>query len=238
MLDDGSLKYDDETWGFGGRLGALIEPGESTRIGIVYQSKIDLDFQATPEFAGLGPGLTAVLGLAGLLDARLDLSMQVPQGVMTSIYGDIGDWAVMGNVGWEDWSEFGKVGVAVVSDTTTSLTQDRNYEDSWHVAIGAQRRMSIWTISFGTAYDSSVVEDEFRTVDLPLGPALRLGVGGTRSARGQVPEMTFSYEVVWSGDLSVDQERGARSGRVAGDYESAALHFFGASFRWGQQGGV
>ena len=238
-LDDGSLKYDDAVWGFGGRLGALVEPSESTRIGIVYQSKIDLDFQAVPEFEGLGPALTFALGAAGLLDSRLDLSMQVPQAVMASVYGDVGDdWAVMGNLGWEDWSEFGKVGVAVVSGTTTTLTRDRNYEDTWHAAIGAQRRLSNWTISFGTGYDSSVVKDEFRTVDLPLGSTLRLGVGGTRQARGRGPEMTFSYELLWLGDLAVDQVRGPLSGRVAGDYEKAAMHFFGASFRWGQSDGA
>jgi hypothetical protein len=46
--------------------------------------------------------------------------------------------------------------------------------------------------------------------------------------------MTFSYELLWLGDLAVDQLRGPLSGRVAGDYEKAAMHFFGASFRWGQ----
>lgn len=237
LLDDGSLKFDDTTWGYGGRVGVLIEPSETTRMGLVYQSKIELDFKGTPEFAGLGALREAALDAAGLLDAELDLGMNVPQAVMASAYGDVGDWAVMGNIGWENWEDFGKVSVSVTSDATTSLTQDRHYQDSWHVAVGAQRRRSNWTISFGTAYDSSVVEDQDRTVDLPLGPALRVGVGGTRAQRGRVPEMVFSYELVWSGDLAVDQFRGPVAGRVAGDYEQVALHFFGASFRWTKQGG-
>jgi len=66
---------------------------------------------------------------------------------------------------------------------------------------------------------------------------LRLGAGGTRQASGKDPEMTFAYELVWSGDLAVDQFGGVLSGRVAGEYESAALHFFAASFRWGKQSG-
>jgi long-chain fatty acid transport protein len=178
--------------------------------------------------------LTASLGQAGLLNAKLDLSMEVPQAVMASLYQGLGDdWAILGNLGWENWSQFGKVGVAVISDTTTSLTVDRNYEDTWHVAVGAQKQMPAWTLSFGAAYDSSMVEDEFRTVDLPLGSALRLGVGGTVHGKGKVPEMTFAYELLWSGDLSVDQFNGLLPGRVAGEYEGAAIHFFGASFRWG-----
>jgi long-chain fatty acid transport protein len=236
VLDDGSLAFDDTTWGYGGRIGLLYELDDSTRIGVAYQSKITLDFEGTPQFDGLGPVLETVLGAAGLLDAGLDLSMEVPQGVMASAYGELGSWSLMGNVGWEEWSKFGKVGVSVASDATNTLTYDRNYEDTWHVAVGAQRRFDRWTLSFGTAWDSSVVDDEDRTVDLPLGPGLRLGVGGTLPPRGRVPEMVFSYEVLWGGDLSVDQFRGPLAGRVAGDYEQTALHFFGASFRWGASG--
>lgn len=235
LQDDGKLEIDDTVVGIGGRLGVLLEPTEKTRFGIVYQSKIDLDFQGTPSFTDLSTVLEAALDTAGLLNSRLDLSMQNPQSIMTSVFCDKGEWAITGNLGWEDWSEFGKVGVAVVSDTTTSLTADRSYQDTWHVAVGAQRKLASWTLSFGTAYDSAMVEDEDRTVDLPLGDALRFGVGGTRPGHGRVPEMTFSYELIWTGDLSVNQFRGLLSGRVAGEYESLAMHFFGASFRWGAQ---
>jgi long-chain fatty acid transport protein len=233
--EDGRLGFNDKTWGLGARLGVLVEPAARTRIGVVYQSKIDLDFEGRADFENLGPLMTLTLELADLVDADLNLSMQVPQAIMASLYQDYGDWAVMGNVGWEDWSEFGKVGVVVSSDDPESLTVDRSYEDTWHLALGAQRRLSAWTISFGAAWDSSVVQDEDRTVDLPLGPSLRLGVGGTKRLSGRGPEMTFSYELVWSGDLAVDQFRGPLSGRVAGEYEGAAIHFFGASFRWGQR---
>ena len=49
--------------------------------------------------------------------------------------------------------------------------------------------------------------------------------------------MVFSYELIWSGDLAVDQFRGPVAGRVSGEYQQAAIHFFGASFRWGKQTG-
>ena len=235
LQTDGTLELDDTVVGIGGRLGVLMESRNNNRYGIVYQSKIDLDFQGTPSFSGLSTILESALDTAGLLNSRLDLSMENPQSIMASFFCNEGDWAITGNLGWEDWSEFGKVGVAVVSEETTSLTADRNYQDTWHVAVGAQRKLASWTISFGTAYDSAMVEDADRTVDLPLGDALRLGVGGTRPGHGRVPEMTFSYEFLWTGDLSVNQFRGVLSGRVEGEYESLAMHFFGASFRWGAQ---
>ena len=77
---------------------------------------------------------------------------------------------LMGNLGWQDWSEFGKVGVTMASEDTSSLTIDRNYKDTWHVAFGAQYRVADpWLLTAGVAYDSSMVDDEDRTPDLPMG---------------------------------------------------------------------
>ncbi len=83
------------------------------------------------KFSGIGPGLSTALGNAGLLNARLDLEMTMPQSIIFSVYHDLTDnWAVMGNLGWQEWSEFGMVGVSVSAANTTSLTADRNYDDT------------------------------------------------------------------------------------------------------------
>jgi long-subunit fatty acid transport protein len=74
--------------------------------------------------------------------------------------------------GWQDWSEFGKVGVTVTSEDISSLTVDRNYKDTWHVAVGGQQWVAEpWLLTAGVAYDSSMVDDDDRTPDLPLGEA-------------------------------------------------------------------
>ena len=38
-------------------------------------------------------------------------------------------------------------------------------------------------------------------------------------------ELGAAYELMWNGDLPVDQERGPLSGRVTGEFEDVALHF-------------
>jgi len=74
----------------------------------------------------------------------------------------------MGNLGWQDWSEFGKVDVTVAAEDTTSLTVDRQYEDTWHAALGAQYQLSApWLLSGGIAYDSEMVDEKDLTPDLP-----------------------------------------------------------------------
>ena len=51
--------------------------------------------------------------------------------VMVSGYHELTDRvAIMANVGWQDWSDFGKQDVTVRSTTSTSFTTDLNYKDT------------------------------------------------------------------------------------------------------------
>ena len=231
---DGSLKLDDKVWGFGGNVGFLFEPNDATRIGLTYTSPVSLDFGAVPEFLGLDPILSGVLDARGLLDAKIDLSVKIPQTVMTSFVHELSArWSLLGNVGWQDWSAFGKVDVQVNTDEPSSLTIDQNFKDTWHAALGARtNNESGWSFSFGAAYDSSCVDDADRTPTFPVGESWRFGFGAQRKLNEKL-QLGLAYELAWGGTLSVDQERGPLSGRLAGAYNDAAMHFLGASLRWG-----
>jgi long-chain fatty acid transport protein len=230
---DGQLKYDDTQWGYGANLGILVEPKPGTRFGLTYLTEVKLDFSATPEFSGLGPGLEALLRSRGLTTSNLDLGMTVPQMVMFSAYHELNQkWAVMGNVGWQDWSRFGKVDVGINSADPTSLTINNDYNDTWHVALGAQYRHSpVWTFTGGVAYDSSAVDDDKRSVVLPMGETWKFAIGAQYAFN---PNLTLgaAYEFVWMGDMSVDQERGPLAGRVAGEYSSSSLSFCALNLSW------
>jgi long-chain fatty acid transport protein len=230
---DGSLALDDTTWGLGGNVGILFEPNEATRVGLTYTSPVELDFAAMPEFSGLSTGLSTVLGTAGLLESEIDLAITVPQTVTASfVRGLGGGWSLLGNVGWQDWSAFGKVDVVVASDDPTSLTADLNFQDTWQAALGAERKIADgWTWSFGAAYDSSCLDDADRTPTLPLGESWRFGAGARRKL-GEKLHLGLAYTLLWGGTLPVDQERGPLAGRIAGAYSDTTMHFLGGSLRW------
>ena len=232
-LADGSLKLEDDVWGFGGNLGFLFEPNDKTRFGLTYTSPVSLDFQDVPQFAGLAPGTSAILESRGLLDASIDLSVTVPQTVMASFVHQLsGRWSLLGNVGWQDWSQFGKVDVLIATDDPSSLTVDQNFKDTWHAALGAELNNATgWSWSFGAAYDSSCVEDSDRTPTLPLGEAWRFGFGARRKLSEKL-DLGLAYELAWGGTLSVDQERGPLTGRLAGAYTDTAMHFLSGTLRW------
>jgi long-chain fatty acid transport protein len=235
---DGQLNLDDNTWGLGVNLGVLYELDPRTRFGLTYNSQVSLDFKAPAQFSGLSPGLNAVLGNRGLLNANVDLGIKVPQGVMGSAFHQLNDrWAVLGSVGWQQWSRFGKVEVGVDSNNPTSLTTNLNYKDTWHFAAGAQYRLSDpWMLNLGIAYDSGFQDSGNVSPALPANAAWRFGVG----AQNQVSK-TFSWgiagEYAYGGTLDVNKQSTAPvglggRGNLLGSYNSTGIFFVAANFSW------
>jgi long-chain fatty acid transport protein len=235
---DGQLKLDDSTWGWGVNLGLLYELDPRTRFGLTYNSQVDLDFTAQAEFSGLAPGLSTLLANRGLLNANIDLGMKVPQGVMGSVFHQLNDrWALLGSVGWQQWSKFGKVEVGVDSSNPTSLTTALGYKDTWHVAGGAQYRLSDpWTLNFGIAYDSEFQDSSNVSPALPANAAWRFGIGAQKQE-----SKTFSWgvaaEYAYGGTLDVNKQSAAPvalggRGNLVGSYNDTASFFFAGNVNW------
>lgn len=225
---DGQMKYKDTTWGFGYVPGLIYELDKKTRFGLTYTSPVDLDFEDRPEFTNLGPGLNWLINRA---DVRsLDLSMTVPQTVMGSFYHELNDkWNLLGNLGWQDWSEFGKVDVAVDAANDHSVTTDLNYKDTWTIGLGTQYKFAPrWMATTGISYDSSMLDDEDRTPTMPVGETWRWGLG-LQHDLSDATTIGVQYELAYSGDLEMDYERGLLSGRVAGEYQDVFIHMFSVS---------
>lgn len=235
---DGSLKLDDNEWGWGVNLSMLYEFYSGTRIGLTYTSEVDLDFKANTEFSGLAPGIEALLDSRGLLNAPLDLGVTVPQTLMASLFYQLDDkWALLGSVGWQDWSNFGKVDVSVDSSNPTSLTTALPFKDTWHGAVGAQYQVNEpWLLNFGIAYDSDFQKGSYVTPVLPTNATWRFGIGG----RQQVSESFHwgpAIEYSWGGDLDVNKQSTAPvalggRGDLVGTYKDTYGLFVAANFGW------
>ncbi len=232
-LSDGQMKYKDTEMGYGINLGILVEPKKGTRLGLTYLSEVKLDFSDVPDFSGLNPVLQLWLTNHGLTSSSLDLSMTVPQMVMFSAYHELNPkWAVLCNLGWQDWSRFGKVDVGVNTENPTSLTVDSHYKDTWHTALGIQYTYSpAWKFSFGIAYDSSAVSDGDRTVSVPIGEIKSVAFG-TQYALSPNLTLGAAYQFAWLGDMSVDQNSGPLTGRVAGEFGNTSFNFFALNLKW------
>jgi long-chain fatty acid transport protein len=232
-LSDGKLEIEDDDVGFNFNLGLLLEPREGTRFGLTYRSETDLEFEDVASLKNIGPVLQGLLNASGLAGSKVDIDMTLPQAVMLSGYHQINDkWAIMGNIGWQEWSEFGKQNLTLQSTATTKFTQDLDYDDTWHFALGAQYRFADrWLWSVGTAYDSSPTDEDNRTPDLPLDRQVRIGSGIQYDWNNDVT-LGVAYEYLDAGDAKIDQEGGPLQGPLKGDYDTNVIHFFAVNLIW------
>lgn len=231
---DGRLKFDDYDTGFGGNAGLMIEPKEGTRFGITYRSKVDLEYKDKPNLHGAGPLLQGALNATGLAGAKLKLDMALPQAVMASAYHEFTDkLAIMGNVGWQDWSSFGNIDVTIDSTTSTSATEDLGYDDTWHFAFGIQYRIAEpWLLSTGFAYDTSPADSgKKRSPALPLDRQIRVGAG-LQYELNQAITLGAAYEYLGLGDANINRTGGNLRGDLKGDYKKNRIHFIGFNVVW------
>jgi len=228
---DGRIEAEDDDFGYGGIFGVLVEPREGTRFGATYLTKVDLEFKDVAKLKNLGPTLSGLL--AGVRGSKVDLDLTIPQMLMVSGYHELTDnLAIMANFGWQDWSEFGEAQVTVRSATTTELTQDRNLKDTWHVALGTQYRfLEKWLWSVGFAYDSSPVDKDDRTPDLPVDRQIRYATG-LQYDWGENVTLGAAYEYLDAGDAKIDQEGGPLQGDLKGDYKTNEIHFINLNLIW------
>jgi long-chain fatty acid transport protein len=221
---DGQLKIEDEKWGFGGIFGVILSPREGTRFGVTYISPVKLNFSDTPEYRN-----APILNALPIAHQNLGLGVTVPQSVMFGVYQDLNEkWALMADVGWQNWSQFSYVNA---SFNGASVTQTIHFNDTWHGAIGAKYKYNEkWAFTGGFAYDTSAVSDANRTVILPVGEAYRFGLG-TDWQMSKSVTLNVSYELLWAGDMSVNQSGPVR-GTVNGSYDSVWFSFLTANLTW------
>lgn len=227
---DGSLKFEDTDIGYGYNLGVLFELNEKTRFGLTYRSEVEFDFKDRPGIKNEGPIIEALL--ASRPRKTLGIETIIPQAVMFSFWHQLTDrFAVCGNLGWQDWSAFGKPEISL-SDTG-SLTDDLKYRDTHHIALGAQYRFAPkWTASAGVSYDSSPIKHDYnRSPMLPLDRAYRYGAGLQYDINDDIT-IGGAYEFIDCGTARVDKQGGALRGDIKGKYSKNYISTFNLNVVW------
>jgi long-chain fatty acid transport protein len=235
---DGQLKVDDTAWGFGANLGLLYDTGAGTRVGLVYTSQVSLGFEAPAEFSNLSDGLRSVLESRGLIDAEIDLGLDIPQTVMLSGYQKVAPGtALLGSVGWQQWSQFGRVEVGVESSDPVSLTTESVFNDTWNGALGLQHQIAEkWRADVGAGYDSGFQKDGNFSPALPANSAWRFGLGVKNQVR---PGLGWGVaaEYVYGGTLDVTKKGGAPvavggRGDLIGSFDQTSMVFLSGNIEW------
>lgn len=218
-LSGGSNSEDDGDWDFGARLGVLYEPTKNTRIGLTWVSEAEYEFKVNGSVTIDPPGplgpITHTIPLAAGITA--------PQQLMGSVYHRLNErWAVMGNLGWQEWSKFADATLETDGGTVTSSMQ---LQDTWHAAAGVQYTLNEKTrLNAGVAYDSSMYEDQSdSSFTIPSGATWRLGAG-VQYALSPQSELGFAVEYADA------EDNASQSALVSGSYDEPYMIFMSAHY--------
>jgi long-chain fatty acid transport protein len=218
-LSGGDTNQIDHDWAYGARLGLMYEPTNKTRIGLVWNSEVEYEFNVDSTLT-IGP-----IGPIGPITTTIPMAagVKAPQQVMTSIYHRLNDdWAVMGNLGWQDWSEFADTTIEVNGVTSSS---NLALEDTWHVAAGAQYTLDAQTkLNAGVAFDTSMYKHQSQTsFALPNGDTWRLGLGMQYALSSQ-SDLGVAAEYARSEDSST------QSALISGGYDNPEMLFMSVHY--------
>jgi long-chain fatty acid transport protein len=227
-LGDGKFKFSDTDFAVQGNFGIMIEPSERTRFGVRYLTETELNFKDNLYTSGTGPGIADLTKSVG----KINLGMNMPQSIMAGAYHRLNDkWAILGSVGWDDWSRFGKINIDI-SNTEVDTVADADFDDTYHVGVGAEYQYNPkLMLTAGFSYDSSMSDSDTRPIDIPLGDMYRYGVGFKyRKSNGMTLGGGLSF--LWEGALPVKRSGNAQRGFVSGKYENTNLTFLSLYVQW------
>ncbi|EBU7462350.1 fatty acid transporter [Salmonella enterica subsp. enterica serovar Typhimurium] len=170
VVDGNDDKQTDHDWAMNYRLGLLMDLTEQTRLGMSWASKTDYHFNidSKTRFPNL-PNVEYDLPIAA--------QVRAPQQLMMSLVHDINkQWSVMGDLGWQDWSQFGS---PQISTNNVESHRANRLKDTWHTALGVQYRPDEkWRLNAGVAFDSTPYKSQSDVaISLPTGDEWRFATG-------------------------------------------------------------
>jgi long-chain fatty acid transport protein len=207
----------------------MLQPWDHTRIGFRYLTETDLDFEDSPDISGVDlPDFDPLRDFIAPSET-LDLGLKMPQEINGAIHHQWNDdLAILGSLGWSEWSEFGKIQVGVDSSSGGISTEvDADFRDVWHFGLGAEYQYKPgWELTAGISYDTSMSSSRTRPIVIPLGNMYRYAVGFKHKRRDDLT-VGGGYTFLWEGNLAIED-----SGGVYGKYKSVALHFLSIYAQW------
>ncbi|MGI9330379.1 MAG: OmpP1/FadL family transporter [Gammaproteobacteria bacterium] len=231
---DGKLRLSDTDFAVQGNFGVMIEPSERTRIGIRYLTETDIDFEDSPDISGVSlPDFNPGIGLTDPAEG-LDLGVTMPQQLHGAIHHQWNDkLALLGSVGWEEFSEFGKIQVGVDAiNGGISTTVDADFRDVWHFGIGTEYQLNPkWLLTAGFSRDTSMSTDRTRPIVIPLGTMRRYAIGFKNERRENLT-LGGGLTFIWEGNLPVKDASGASGTTVSGRYKNASIWVASFYARW------
>jgi long-chain fatty acid transport protein len=189
-------------------------------LGVVYRAKMNVDLEGDVKYRNLG-------ALTPSVDS-VDVGWDNPQTLEAGLSYQLSDGKTLFiNAGWQDWSEFSDNEIAFTGVGVATL--DRNWDDTWHAGIALAHIENRQGYSVGLSYESSPVDDDDRTFDLPVDELYRFSTSYSWTSEQRL-DYSLGGSLTVFGDSKIDNT--VQGVRVKGDFDNNYLLFLGGTLRY------
>jgi long-chain fatty acid transport protein len=183
----GQVEGDDWAWGW--NVGALFALGPDTRIGLTYRSTMKYTVNADLTVSGLPVALPVKADIELPDTFSVAVSHQLNQKIRL-----LADWT------WTGWNSIQQLTINSALTGTPVSNTNLSFKSSWRVGGGIEYEVSQpLLLRGGLAYDTSPVQDQFRTPRLPDNDRIWLSIGA-RYKPSPTWWLDFGYTYIWVHD--------------------------------------
>ena len=148
-------------------------------------------------------------------------------------YEVLPNFSLLGNVGWQNWTEFGEFPVGITTQKQRTVNANLHFSDTYQIAVGQQFRIAEkWLWSAGFAFDSSPVSRTNRSAVLPVDRQLGYGTGIQYDVnRNVTAEAAWEFMDAGPGPYSI-KGKPPVAGPLQGHYSTNHLNFLALNVTW------
>ena len=211
-----------DDWGFTSFYGLTYQLNDKALLGVVYRPEFDAELEGDVNFSRfVGPSPTA---------DEIEVDWTNPQLLQIGLQYKVNDeYTLFLDADWEDWSEFSDNQLAFQGGALNPVVAlDRNWKDTYHVGAAVVRRWDEHQVSVGVSYDSSPVDDDDRTIDLPVDEQFK--ISASYAHVGERLNYSIGATLAYLGDGKVDQT--TQGVRFKGEFDTNYALFLGGTLRY------
>ena len=209
-------RLDGDDWAYGWNVGALVDFGQGTRLGLTYRAatRYTIEGDLTFNNAVLAPNAS-----------RVQADLKLPQTIAVGVSHEFNpSLRMLADFTWTGWDSVQALTVIATSGARSGqavANTSLSFQNSWRAGAGVEYRLRpAWLLRGGVAYDRSPVQDAFRTPKLPDDNRKWLAAGVRFQPNGPW-SVDFGYAHLWVESAPSNlTPLGAVPGALRGGYES------------------
>lgn len=221
---DTQSEVEGDSWAAGYNIGVLVQPADSTRIGLAYRSKVSHDIDGDLSFDPVNPQ-----NAAGPTKIDATASIELPESATLSISQELGEedrLTLLADAQYTRWSRVERISIQNAANNQELTALNLDFQNSWRGSVGAAwEQTDQLTLRAGYTFEESAVRSaETRTPRVPDNHRNWVSVGaGYAFADGL--ELDASYSHLFIKDTSINNTENLNQTTQAtlnGEYESSA----------------